>query len=432
MPAHPEALSRERIGSRLMNGQALDRDDVAWVARQFDIGDIEDVSPFRHRGNINLDAFYVRDKAGGEYLLQRLNTEVFRIPERVMAAMEAWNRAQEAALKVRRQSEEDLAWEPIRLIPTRRGESFLDLSADGRRHVWRMMILIGDSYTCRSLNERPEGMELLSVAEEAGRGMALAADLTAGLDTAALEASLPGYRDTRGYFRQMHGVLRGCRSLDEAQDLLPSEGDVLIATNELYFLAIDPEEARRRRQDPLVEAAIASALAAEAEACSLQADASEGRIRRTAIHGDTKLENFLFCRSTHRVKCLVDLDTIMGYTWLADWGDMARSLCNVAGEMEADLELVQVDREVYAAVAKGFLSTVKAAPKEELERMPLAVEAIATELGIRFLTDYLRGDNYFRLHPDDPRDLNRTRGLVQLTLAQRLRELRPWAAELLG
>ncbi len=431
MPAHPEALSRELIGSRMMNGKALDRDDVAWVARQFAIGAVEDVSPFRHRGNINLDAFYVRDAEGGEYLLQRLNTDVFRIPERVMAAMQAWNQAQEEALMARRERE-DLAWEPIRLIPTREGESCLDLAADSRRHVWRMMVLIGDSYTCRSLKERPEGLELLAVAEEAGRGMALAADLTAGLDTAALETSLPGYRDTKGYFRQMHGVLRGCRSMDEAKDLLPDDGDVLIATSELYVLGLDSEEARRRRSDAEVEEAVEFALAIEAEACSLQSDAAEGRIRRTAIHGDTKLENFLFCRSTHRVKCLVDLDTIMGYTWLADWGDMARSLCNVAGEMEADLSQVQVDRGVYSAAAKGFLSTVQAAPKAELERMPLAVEAIAAELGIRFLTDYLRGDNYFRLHPDDPRDLNRTRGLVQLTLARRLRDLRPWAAELLA
>ena len=84
-----------------------------------------------------------------------------------------------------------------------------------------------------------------------------------------------------------------------------------------------------------------------------------GRIRRLAIHGDTKLDNFLFSTRTGRVKALVDLDTIMPHTWLADWGDMVRSLVNVAGEKERDLSRVRVDMDVYRAVARGFLATAR-------------------------------------------------------------------------
>ena len=147
-----------------------------------------------------------------------------------------------------------------------------------------------------------------------------------------------------------------------------------------------------------------------------------GRIRRLAIHGDTKLDNFLFSTRTGRVKALVDLDTIMPHTWLADWGDMVRSLVNVAGEKERDLSRVQVDMDVYRAVARGFLSTARRVTPAEVGLMADAPQIIALELGLRFLLDYLRGDSYFKLGPADPPDLNGVRAMAQLSLFRRLRE----------
>ena len=111
----------------------------------------------------------------------------------------------------------------------------------------------------------------------------------------------------------------------------------------------------------------------------------------------------------------------MAHTWLSDFGDMVRSLCNVAGEREADPERIQVDMDVYRAVASGFLRAARNVTARELDLMVDSVEVIALELGMRFLTDYLRGDSYFKLGPADPPDLNKIRGLAQLTLVQRLR-----------
>ena len=147
-----------------------------------------------------------------------------------------------------------------------------------------------------------------------------------------------------------------------------------------------------------------------------------GTIRRVAIHGDTKLENFLFDAETSLVKSLVDLDTIMPHTWLCDWGDMLRSLVNVAGEKETNLDAVRVDAAIYDAVARGFLEIAQEVTPAEVARMVDAVEVITLELGVRFLTDYLRGDSYFKLSPADPPDLNKQRALVQLTLFERLRD----------
>ena len=141
-----------------------------------------------------------------------------------------------------------------------------------------------------------------------------------------------------------------------------------------------------------------------------------------AIHGDTKLDNFLFCMRSGRVKALIDLDTIMPHTWLADWGDMLRSLVNVAGEKEPDMAKVRADLDVYRAIARGFLGTAREVTPAEVALMPEAVRIIALELGVRFLADYLRGDTYFKLSPADPPDLNKRRALVQLSLFERLRE----------
>ena len=146
------------------------------------------------------------------------------------------------------------------------------------------------------------------------------------------------------------------------------------------------------------------------------------RLRRLAIHGYTKLDNFLFSTRTGRVKALVDLDTIMPHSWLADWGDMVRSLVNVAGEKERDLSRVGVDMDVFRAVARGFLSTAREVTPAEIDLMAAAPQIIALELGLRFLTDHLRGNSYFKLGPADPADLNRVRAMAQLTLFRRLRE----------
>jgi hypothetical protein len=428
MSAQLGASSHEQVGKRLMSGHALDNADVTWVARQFQIERPAEVSQFRHRGNINLHAFYVRDADGREFLLQRLNTDVFTKPDRVMAAMAAWSEAQENYIRTKGMPP-GAVWEPVRLVRTLEGDWSLRIQTRRQTFVWRMMKLIPDSFTCRSLREAPEGLDTASLAEEVGRGLALACDLSSSMPTDGLESSLPGYRDTRGYYSQLHGVLRQTPNLSDVGDLLPEAEDVREATAHLHHLAHEVDEHRRRMAQPGVAELVDFAMESEASARLLQNEVEAGSIRRTAIHGDTKLENFLFCRNSQKVKSLVDLDTIMPYTWLADWGDMARSLCNIAGEMEPDPEAVQVSTEVYAAVAKGFITTAQETPAHEIALMPRAVEAIAIELGVRFLTDYLRGDNYFQLASGDPPDLNLIRGRGQLTLAKRLAEKRAWAED---
>lgn len=397
---------------------------AARLASRFDLPAPLETFDFPEKGNINLHTYLVRAGSPGsqrECLLQGINQQVFTRPRNVMAAMMASIQAQKDCL-ARGLLPEGQEWEPITLIPTRDGAPYLDCVDRRGASCWRLMVKIPDCRTFKSLEEIADTSERLRIAEEAGRGLAIYSDFTAGMDTSGLSNPLPGYRDTRLYYDQLSSVLQGCRTLEEAAPYLPSDPVVRDSTQQHFLVHLRPESYRARMEDPALQRFIALAQREEAFAMTLLRAMQEGRIRTVAIHGDTKLENFLFSARTGRVKALVDLDTIMPHTWLADWGDMMRSLVNVAGEKETDLSRVQVDTAIFEAVARGFLCTARQVTEEEVALMVQAVQIIALELGVRFLADYLRGDSYFKLGPTDPRELNRTRAMVQLTLFERLRE----------
>ena len=396
--------------------------DIIWVVEQFKIeGDIE-VAPFPGRGNINLHTYEVM--AGGrEYLLQKVNTDVFALPYRVMEGMAASIKAQRESLATNPIE----GWVPIDLVLTRSGKMFLDLTDDHGWSVWRLMDRIPESRSYKSLSEVDSREEQLRLASEVGRGLAIYSDLTSCIKPNSIEGSLPGYRDTGLYYRQFHSVMAGNRSLGDAAALLPDDPILRTSMGPHFLVALGESDFRSRLIDPELAPYIALVQEQEPFAMALWTAVAQGRIRNTLIHGDTKIENFLFDTETGFVKALVDLDTIMPFTWLADWGDMIRSLVNVAGEKETDLTKVMVDEAVYKAVAEGFLSSATAITDQEVSMMVPAVQAIALELGLRFLTDYLKGDTYFKLGPGDPEDLNKTRAMVQLTLYRRLVEFGPEA-----
>ncbi len=396
---------------------------AARMASRFELPRPVEAYDFPEKGNIHLHTFRIEAGPAGrrdEYLLQHINSRVFTRPDWVMEAMVACIEAQRRALARDQASHSE--WEPITLIPTRQGDRYLQAESRRGRSIWRMMKKISDCSSYKSLGEIGERSRQLSVAEEAGRGLAIYGNLTADMDTSGLHNPLPGYRDTRLYYRQLRSVLAGNRSQDAIQGLLPEDPHVRHSTAEHFLVHLSPTEFQKRFRDSRVRELVDLALDYEPFGMTLLKGMEAGTIRRVAIHGDTKLDNFLFSATTGRVKALVDLDTILPHTWLADWGDMARSLCNLAGEKESEIEKVRVDEEIFEALARGFLATTGRATAAEIELMVEAAAIIALELGMRFLTDYLRGDNYFKLAATDPPDLNKVRARVQLTLARQFRE----------
>lgn len=408
------------------SGGVSDEIPVATAARV--VSRFEGVTPletfdFPDKGNINQYTFLIRGGIRGEkeYLLQQINQQVFTRPASVMKAMIACLDSQNSHI-ARHGVPSGREWETIELIPTREGIKYLEIHNLRGASYWRLMVKIPDCRTYKSLGELSTRTDQFRIAEEAGRGLAMFGDFTAGMDISGLENPLPGYRDTRVYFNQFKSVLAGNRTLTQAADWLPKDPVVRQSTEQHFHLHLPQAEHERRMGDPAVQRFVSLVLENEEFGTTLLRGLESGEIRRLAIHGDTKLDNFLFSTTTGQAKALIDLDTIMPHTWLADWGDMVRSLCNVAGEKEKDLSRVDVDMGIYAAIAKGFLSTASSIQPPEVALMAEAVEIISLELGIRFLSDYLRGDSYFKLGSMDPPDLNRTRGFVQLTLFERLRE----------
>jgi N-acetylhexosamine 1-kinase len=394
------------------------------AALQFNLpGDVE-ISDFTAKGNINQQTYLIEagpSSRRAEYLLQLLNPDVFKQPHIVMDAMISCLETQKKALAngILGEGEE---WEVPRLVPTKDGRPYLEIADKAGVRCWRMMTRLQPARAYKSLREIPDPQARLLTAGEAGRGLALFGILTAGLNPSCLPCPLPGYRDTRLYYNQLLSVLDGNRTLREAASRLPADEAVRRSTEIHFLVRVDSGEYRRRRNDPWVSPLITLALEQMPYALTLAEGLDSGEITRVAIHGDPKLENFLFNPATGKVKALVDLDTIMSHTWLSDWGDMIRSLVNIAGEREPDPDNIDVDMDVFRAVARGFLGSARHAIPREIEIMADAPQIMALELGVRFLADYLRGDSYFMLGPGDPTDLNKTRARVQFCLFEKMRK----------
>lgn len=415
----PSDPGRRPIDERQQRQLALARE----IAAGFSLSGSIAIADFPEKGNINFQTFAVEapGTSPGRFLLQRINEEVFTRPRSVMAAMLACIEAQRRNI-ARGALQPGEEWEPVTLVPARDGAPFLEVATGEGAGCWRLMVHIAGTCSYKSLGEMADPRSRLLTAEQAGAGLALFGTLAEGIDFDALTSPLPGYRDTRLYYDQLLSVLAGHRTLDEAAAILPADPEVRQATQQHFLVHLPAEEYRRRVDHPEVRPFLELLRRNEDVALLLASEMKAGRVRRSAIHGDTKLENFLFDVGTGRVRALVDLDTVMAQTWLSDWGDMMRSFCNVAGEKEANLDRVQIDLDIFDAVARGFLRSARNVTPRELELLVDGVQIIALELGMRFLTDYLRGDSYFKLGPADPPELNKIRGLCQLTLFQRLRD----------
>ena len=141
---------------------------------------------------------------------------------------------------------------------------------------------------------------------------------------------------------------------------------------------------------------------------------ADGSIPLRVTHNDTKINNVLFDCETGKAICVIDLDTVMPGSVLYDFGDALRMGGSTAAEDETDLDQVWFDASAYEAFAKGFLSELKDdVTEKELSLFPLSVKLMTYECGIRFLTDYLNGDTYFKIHREH-HNLDRARNQFKL------------------
>ena len=149
--------------------------------------------------------------------------------------------------------------------------------------------------------------------------------------------------------------------------------------------------------------------------CSVALQAlREGKLPLRVTHNDTKLNNILVDRTTGEGICVIDLDTTMPGLSINDFGDSIRFGANHSAEDEKDLSKVNFDMELYEAYTRGFLEGAAGClTANELEYLPWGARLMTLECGIRFLTDYLEGDTYFRIHYPE-QNLDRTRTQFKL------------------
>ena len=153
---------------------------------------------------------------------------------------------------------------------------------------------------------------------------------------------------------------------------------------------------------------------------------AEKRIPRRVVHNDTKLNNIIFSKDSKEALCLIDLDTAMKGSLVYDYGDALRLGASTAAEDEVDLSKVNINMDLVRAFTKGFLETIKEViEKEEVKLLISGYYIMTLELGMRFLTDYLGGDQYFALNNywfanslDKWDDQKRTRPKINLERAR--------------
>lgn len=155
---------------------------------------------------------------------------------------------------------------------------------------------------------------------------------------------------------------------------------------------------------------IAFAKARKADASLLVEELKAGNLPLRVTHNDTKLNNVLFDADSGKAVCVIDLDTVMPGLVHYDFGDSIRFGASTAAEDEKDLSKVEMDLDLFEAYTRGFLSACgKTLTEKEIAYLPFSAKLLTYECGIRFLTDYLNGDTYFKIHyPEQNLDRCRT------------------------
>lgn len=151
------------------------------------------------------------------------------------------------------------------------------------------------------------------------------------------------------------------------------------------------------------------------EVANILGDMLENKVLPLRVtHNDTKLNNVMIDDKTRKGICVIDLDTVMPGLAVNDFGDSIRFGASTGAEDETDLDKIECDMELFEIYTKGFVEGCNGKlTKEEIHALPIGAKVMTFECGMRFLTDYLQGDSYFKIHRDN-HNLDRCRTQFKL------------------
>ncbi len=305
---------------------------------------------------------------GRNYILQRINTTIFKDPVGLMNNISS---VTEFLRKKIIEANGDPDRETLTLLKANDGKYY----HENENGFYRMYLFITDA-TCYNKAEKA------GMFGESAKAFGRFQNLLAEFDATVLTESIKDFHNTPVRFQNLLNAI-------EADKV----GRVAECKDEIDFYL------------------------ARKEFCSVITDRlADGRIPTRVTHNDTKLNNVMLDDITGSGICVIDLDTIMPGSMLYDFGDSIRFGASSAAEDEKDLSKVYCVPELYEEYAAGFLGEMKdSITEEEVKQLHNGAIMMTLECGMRFLTDYLEGDTYFRTHYEG-QNLDRTR--TQLTLVK--------------
>jgi len=327
------------------------------IASRFAVKGEVAVSERYGNGHIN-ETYLVVTTAGAVYILQKINTNVFKDAVSLMKNVAAVTRY------LAKQDPDPR--HTLHLVSTVDGDDYL---VDEQGGFWRMYDFVPDSL-CLDKAETPEDFYESAVAFGAFQRQ------LAGFPAETLSETIVNFHNTPDRFRQLHEAI---------------DNDIM-----------------GRLKD--VQEEVAFALAREEEAGELVRLLKQGDLPLRVTHNDTKLNNVMLDADTRKPLCVIDLDTVMPGLAAYDFGDSIRFGASTAAEDEKDLDKVEMSLELFEVYVRGFLKSCgESMTKLERETLPMGAKLMTLECGIRFLADYLNGDTYFRIHrPEHNLDRCRT------------------------
>lgn len=301
------------------------------------------------------------------YLLQLINTNVFKNPDELMENIVG---VTEHLRKIVVDNGGDPERECLNVYFTSDGKPYYR-DADG--NCWRCYNFITGAHSCQSIDD-PE--TFANAARAFGKFQCLLADYP----SETLHETIPNFHNTLSRFADFEKAVSD--NIAGRADSVRDEIDFVLA----------------RRDD-------AGVLVKLLE---------KGKLPLRVTHNDTKLNNVMFDNETDEGICVIDLDTVMPGLSLYDFGDSIRFGANTAAEDEKDLSKVSLSLPLYREYTAGYLSTAgQSLTPTEVEYLPFSAKLMTFECGMRFLTDYLNGDTYFRIAYDD-HNLDRCRTQFRL------------------
>ena len=346
--------------------------DLVTVAEQFKPSvKVIDIKEFGN-GNIN-KTFLVTLNAEEEkqFVLQRINTQVFYQPELVMLNMRISTehmrrRLQHFPLSSGRR------WEVLHVLLTQDGQDHL---VDSEGSFWRAISFIDNAQSFDTVKN-------IGHAREAGYALGMYHSLLSDLPSGKLADTLRGFHVTPYYLQHYHEVLAK------------------------YNAGKSPE----------VNFCLEFVNRRSAWANVLETAKAQGKLRPRTIHGDPKVNNIMMDTNTGQAISIVDLDTVKPGLVHYDIGDCLRSGCNPMGEETGEWETVYFEADLCRAILQGYLPTArKFLTENDFDYIFDSVRLIAFELGLRFYTDHLEGDVYFKARQPEH---NLARALVQFRLTE--------------